>query len=414
MMRNPSVLVLSFILVLAVNTSASATDKKHSDRKRPQAPAESTKVAQPDPAKIEMYRNRARHYFDRGDFDKGIADLSTIIRLCPNDPQAYRVRAEAYHAHGDPLNAILCDKPWRDTRQQDYRRAIADYTESLRLQPADSATLQKRGQLYLGVHDYERAIADCTEALRLNPGNADAYKTRSIVYRNKKDYDRAIADCTAFIRLNPSDWARLSGYGERAELYEAKGDNEHAQADHAAIIRFQPDSSTTYVCRGDFFLRTGAFDKALADYSQAIRIEKPRAHTDYVRAGYHSRRGWVYLRKGDLDAAEAEYSQAIKLHDGEGDYYAWRALVHLYRGERALALVDGEQAAQRYQWRSRRRLLRSGLLLLLGKGRQALADYWPRTEQQGMGSMGMGGMNLMPSMPPVPQVPIPPAHLQRQ
>src|SRR6185437_1496024 len=155
--------------------------------------------------------------------------------------------------------------------------------------------LQKRGQLYLGIHDYERAIADCTEALRLNPANADVYQTRVIAYRNKKDYDCAIADCTAFIRFNPSDPARQGWYGERAELYEAKGDYKRAQDDLATYIRLQPDSSTSYLCRGDFFLRTGAFDKALADYAQAIQIEKPRANTDYVRAGYHSRRGWVYL-----------------------------------------------------------------------------------------------------------------------
>jgi Flp pilus assembly protein TadD len=43
---------------------------------------------------------------------------------------------------------------------------------------------------------YDRAIADFTQAIRLDPNNAKAYRERGLAYNNKGDYDGAIGDCT--------------------------------------------------------------------------------------------------------------------------------------------------------------------------------------------------------------------------
>ena len=51
--------------------------------------------------------------------------------------------------------------------------------------------------------DHDKAIADFTEAIRLNPKDAEAYYSRGGAYGEKGDYDKAIADFTEAIRLNP-------------------------------------------------------------------------------------------------------------------------------------------------------------------------------------------------------------------
>ena len=51
--------------------------------------------------------------------------------------------------------------------------------------------------------DHDKAIADFTEAIRLNPNDAEAYYSRGCEYFEKGDHDRAIADFTEAIRLNP-------------------------------------------------------------------------------------------------------------------------------------------------------------------------------------------------------------------
>jgi len=129
---------------------------------------------------------------------KEITDLSAAIRLHPNDPQAYRDRAEAFHQRGKEWSSLSYGgKLPCDAYKEDYRRAIADYTQAMRLEPGDTIDYQERATLYLALSDYKKAIADCTEALRIQPGNEKAYQIRLIAYRNQRDYDRAIADCTA-------------------------------------------------------------------------------------------------------------------------------------------------------------------------------------------------------------------------
>ena len=44
--------------------------------------------------------------------------------------------------------------------------------------------------------EYRQAIEDYTEAIRLSPNLVDAYNSRGDAYREEKEYDRAIGDYT--------------------------------------------------------------------------------------------------------------------------------------------------------------------------------------------------------------------------
>ena len=58
-----------------------------------------------------------------------------------------------------------------------------------------------RGIAYKAKDDYDRAIADYTDAIRLDPKNDTAYDRRGDAYRAKGDFDHAIADYGEAIRL---------------------------------------------------------------------------------------------------------------------------------------------------------------------------------------------------------------------
>ena len=51
--------------------------------------------------------------------------------------------------------------------------------------------------------EHDKAIADYTEAIRLNPKYAEAYYNRGVAYEDKGEHDKAIADFTEAIRLDP-------------------------------------------------------------------------------------------------------------------------------------------------------------------------------------------------------------------
>ena len=83
-------------------------------------------------------------------------------------------------------------------------RAIADYTQAIRLDPNDAFAYNNRGITYKNKGDYDRAIADYTQALRLDPNDAAVYNNRGVAYADKGHLDRAIADYTQALQLDPN------------------------------------------------------------------------------------------------------------------------------------------------------------------------------------------------------------------
>jgi tetratricopeptide (TPR) repeat protein len=55
-----------------------------------------------------------------------------------------------------------------------YDKAIAEYTEAIRLDPRDTQTLSKRAQAYMKMEDFDRALDDLNDILHLEPGNIAA------------------------------------------------------------------------------------------------------------------------------------------------------------------------------------------------------------------------------------------------
>jgi tetratricopeptide (TPR) repeat protein len=51
--------------------------------------------------------------------------------------------------------------------------------------------------------EYDNALADSTESIRLNPKNPTAYGNRGTAWFDKREYDKSIADFTEAIRLDP-------------------------------------------------------------------------------------------------------------------------------------------------------------------------------------------------------------------
>jgi tetratricopeptide (TPR) repeat protein len=79
-------------------------------------------------------------------------------------------------------------------RQKDYKGAIADYTEAIRLNPKYDTAYNNRGVARSELGDPKGAIADYNTALKINPTYAEAYNNRGVARSELGDKQGGIAD----------------------------------------------------------------------------------------------------------------------------------------------------------------------------------------------------------------------------
>jgi tetratricopeptide (TPR) repeat protein len=198
----------------------------------------------------------------------------------------------AYYARGGAYDGM-----------RDFDRAIADYSEALRLNPDHAYILCDRARAFAAKFDYDRAIDDCTEAIRRDPQHVDAYRIRAQQYATQGDLDRAMADCDAALRLRPEE---SESHYDRGTLWAAKREVDRAIADFTTALRLDPKNLRAYHNRANAYGRKRDFDRAIADYSAAIRLDPKNAK------GYRDRAA-AYQAKGETAKAEADFALAKKL-----------------------------------------------------------------------------------------------------
>jgi tetratricopeptide (TPR) repeat protein/protein involved in polysaccharide export with SLBB domain len=87
---------------------------------------------------------------------------------------------------------------------REFDSAINKFSEVIRFRPFAEA-YYNRGIAYARKGEQDKAIADYTEAIRLNPSSPSDYEARAIAFIGRGEYERAVNDLQAVFRLNPTD-----------------------------------------------------------------------------------------------------------------------------------------------------------------------------------------------------------------
>ena len=114
-----------------------------------------------------------------------------------------------------------------------------------------------------------------------------------------------------------------------------QGDYDKALADYSEAIKFNPDYAEAYNGRGVAWHERRDYVRAIADYSEAINL-KP----DYA-AAYHNR-GGAWTAKGEYVTAMADFNQALRLKPN--DDYAYNSLAWIQATCPEERYRDGKQA----------------------------------------------------------------------
>lgn len=145
-----------------------------------------------------------------------------------------------------------------------------------------------RGILWRIKNDYARAFADYGEAIRLDPKYSDAYYNRCVAHNRKEGWDLALADCNKAITLGPTanalnttgqeklsiDRSRADYFAQRGVAYHGRQEIDRAIADYSEALRLYPEQRTALAGRARAYEAKGDTARANADKEAAERLAK--------------------------------------------------------------------------------------------------------------------------------------------
>jgi tetratricopeptide (TPR) repeat protein len=133
----------------------------------------------------EIHYKKGKDFYNNKDRDNAILELDEAIKLYPNYKDAYYARAVVYWYFGNAND-----------------KAIADFTQVLKIDPDDYRALYNRAGNYYSISDFDNAIADYTQLIKLNPTDYDSYRWRGRSYHKISNYSQALADYEKCKQLN--------------------------------------------------------------------------------------------------------------------------------------------------------------------------------------------------------------------
>ena len=265
-----------------------------------------------------------------------------------------------------------CTRGMDHLEKGNYRDAIDDFTQAIKLRPDIAAGYRFRAMAHAELGNVPRAIADLDQAIRLKPDDLQALLNRGTFFLRQKQYDDALADCNKALSL---DDARADLIALRGRVNEARGASELADADFSKAIELDPGHAAEYlVWRGDLRLKSDDLDGAIEDFDRALSINDANVYALSRRASAHWAShdleaalrdftkaveldpDWIWVRNGrglvlhDLkkyDAALAEFDVALELDLGHGPTYEYRFETLHKLGRKAEALEALNEAIKR-------------------------------------------------------------------
>jgi tetratricopeptide (TPR) repeat protein len=249
--------------------------------------------------------------------------------------------------------------------QQNYDRAIADYSDALRVKPDYALAFAERGSAEFELERYDSADNDFAAALRIDAKNAVALNGQGRLRLRTKDYAQAR---DLFSQAISSDSTDAAFVDNRALAYTGLGDSEHAVADYTDALRIDPRNEFALVHRANVYEYLDRYADAVADFDKAVEIDSSAWNHNlacWERAAFVGQeldraksecdkavaldpknpeildsRGMLRLKLKQYQGAWADYDAAIKLNPKNASYWYGRAMAERAQGKTAAARAD--------------------------------------------------------------------------
>ena len=180
-------------------------------------------------------------------------------------------------------------------------------------------------------HDKVKILAE--QMIQLQPNLPFGYEQLGSAALIQNDYSKAIVYFQKAIELAPDSPDSEDAYYKQGLAHEGKGEPDRAIDDYSNAIKLNPRLVEAYNNRGIIYSSKGELDRAIGDYNQAIKLRPQFAD------GYNNR-GNAYFSKGDYERAIDDFGKAIELDPAFTHIYSYRGNVYLAKGDYDQAIRD--------------------------------------------------------------------------
>ncbi|HEX3422259.1 MAG TPA: aspartyl protease family protein [Sphingomicrobium sp.] len=247
-----------------------------------------TFVAETGPAPTDAagFSRRGAAEASRRDYKAALADLDHAIAIEPDNGPYLLQRARTQLLNGNPT------------------AAFADLDLAVKVAPTDPQIRLARAESFFTRKRQSDALGDLDSVDRALPREADERLTVAAIFEQLDQFEKAVADFDLWIAAHPDDSRLASALNGRCWARALAGrDLPLALKDCDAALR-RAKSGGYFDSRGLVELRMGEHDRAIADYSEALRLSPGTAWSLYGR-GLARRHKNDPSSKNDLDAAVA-------------------------------------------------------------------------------------------------------------
>jgi lipoprotein NlpI len=251
------------------------------------------------------------------------------------EAEAAAAKAEAQRrATADRFHKLTMDSPLWDWAaffgkgSEFDAEAIAGANKLPHLQ-ADAEEALRRGMGFPLV-EYQRLNVTATPAYC---AAASDFLIKDAAAHRAPDSDAEYSDETAQPYTEPDDVAVIEWLTEHCDLDEAAAQIRASVGSYKQSTARDAYLGVFAWRRGNGFWRRGDNDRALEEYSEAIRLSPDSDQ-------FHNDRAGRYAAKDDYQRAIADYDEAIRLNSGYSRAFNGRGLAYYFSGDDAHALSD--------------------------------------------------------------------------
>ncbi len=243
-----------------------------------------------NPNDANAYFNRSVVRYQQGDKQGALQDLNQVTRINPKSSRAWFFQGGVLQELGRNEEAVAS-----------YDRAIQANNEWGKVSPAD--TYLNRGSIRSDRGDYREAIADLDQVIRLNPKNAVAYAVRGLTHQRQGKHQAAIADFNQAARIDPNN---AIAYFARGLSYHIQGDYQGAAVAYEKAIALDAKYFSALDNLGFTKYELGDVEGAIGQWQAAIAINSTSADPQLGLAV-------ALYTKGDSERGLAMAEAAIRL-----------------------------------------------------------------------------------------------------